>query len=156
MQDMQFYSFTMNIVMDIWALVIYSILFIMLLRENSTKVESIMNEKGLFEKMMIQLLTFIGILFGLSYIIGTVFIIYKTHNQVNSDELISLITFHSTKMIYLLFNVIALSKYKSNKFIYEDLLLEALGPSDSGDDKSEIDRDEENLTNYVIPSLSII
>jgi len=155
MQDMQFYSFTMNIVMDIWALVIYSILFIMLLKENSNKLENIMNEKGLLEKTIIQLLTFVVILFGLSYIFGTVFMIYKTHNQVNAG-LTSLITFHSSKMVYLLLNVIALRKYKSNKFIYEDLLLEALGPSDSGDDRSEIEENEQNYTNYVIPSLSIV
>lgn len=156
MQDMQFYSFTMNIVMDIWALIIYSILFIMLLRESSTRIETIMNEKGLFERVMIRFLTVVVILFGLSYIIGTVFVICKTHKLVSAEELVNLIVFHSSKVGYLLFNVIALKKYKSKKFTYEDLLLEALGPSDSGDERSEIEENQQNFTNPAIPSISVV
>ena len=156
MQDMQFYSFTMNIVMDIWALAIYSILFIMLLRESSTRIETMMNEKGLFERVMIRLLTLVVVLFGLSYIIGTIFVICKTHSRVHAGELASLIVFHSSKMIYLLLNVIALRKYKSKKFTYEDLLLEALGPSDSGDERSETEENQHNFTNQGIPSISVV
>jgi len=139
MQDMQFYSYTMNIVMDVWAIIIYITLFIKILRENSTKVETMMNEKGLMQRIMLRFLMLTVVLFGISYLLGTVFALVMIRNQINARHMTSLIIFHSSKMVYLLLNVIAVVKYNARKFVYEDLLLEALGSSGSVDEQSESD-----------------
>ena len=152
MQDMQFYSYTMNIVMDVWAMVIYTTLFVMLLKESSTKIETMMNEKGLLERVILKVLMFGVVLFGLSYILGTVFGLLVNHSQTAARNMTILVIFHSSKMIYLLLNVLAVRKYKANKFVYEDLLLEALGSSGSVDEYSEAEDHGHRFADNSYPS----
>jgi len=134
MQDMLFYNYTTNIVLDCCALAIYLSLVVILLKHNICKIDcSESEEKGRFEKILSRFTLLIVLGFALSYIIGTVLIFCATGGHH------ALIIFHATKLVYLFLNLIAFKQYKSKRFIYEDLLLEAMGPSESGDDKSQID-----------------
>jgi len=149
MQDILFYNYTMNVILDCWALLIYGIMMIALIRSSSGKIESYMEEKGRFEKALSLFIVLIVVLFGLSEILGTVFVLYMTETQVQTRDMAVIISFHLIKLLYLLLNVVAFKKYKTKKFIYEDLLLEALGPSDSGEEKSEEEhRDNIPYNNY--------
>jgi len=134
MQDMLFYNYTTNIILDCCALAIYLSLVVILLKHNITKIDcSESEEKGRFEKILSRFILLIVMSFALSYIVGTVLIFCATGGHH------ALIIFHATKLVYLFLNLIAFKQYKSKRFIYEDLLLEAMGPSESGDDKSQID-----------------
>jgi len=135
MQDMLFQNYTTNIILDCCALTIYLSLVVILLKHNITKIDcSEPEEKGRLEKIFSRFILLIVLSFALSYIIGTVLIFCATGT-------VALIIFHAVKLVYLFLNLIAFQQYKSKKFIYEDLLLEAMGPSESGDDKSQMDDD---------------
>jgi len=140
-RDMLFYNYTMNIVMDCWAIMIYLFLIVILLRENFTKIDA--EEQSRFEKIASKTIALAVLLFALSYILGTVLVVWKTPNEVGANPLAILIAFHLIKMIYLLLNFIAFRKYKSKKFIYEDLLIEALGPSDAGEKSQSVEENDD-------------
>jgi len=132
MQDMLFYNYTTNIILDCCALTIYLGLVVILLRHNISKMDcELLAEKGRLEKILSRFILFIIFAFAISYIVGTILIFCATGGWA------PLIVFHSVKLVYLTLSLIAFKKYKSKKFIYEDLLLEAMGPSESGDDKSQ-------------------
>jgi len=139
MRDMLFYDYTTNIILDCCALTIYLSLVVILLKHNITKIDCLESEeKGKLEKIFSRFILLIVLSFALSYIVGTILIFCATGGQQGT---VTLIIFHTTKLVYLFVNLIAFNQYKSKKFIYEDLLLEAMGPSESGDDKSQIDDD---------------
>lgn len=153
MEDLLFYNYTLNIIMDVWALLIFVVLVFILIKETFSKVDvNIEEQTSWSEKTVPRVLKWFVILFGMSYIIGTIFVLHVMHSQANARDMAPLVIFHLSKLLYFLMNVIAFKKYKTTKFIYEDLLLEALGTSGSGDEKSEMEENNEHYNQNTYPS----
>lgn len=137
MQDLMFSNYTVNLIMDVWALTIYVALAIVLLCQSTAYIEKSFDEKGGCERFIIRSLIALVVLFGLTYLAGTIFLLAMMHKWVGASNHILVFAFHSSKVVFLLLNVVAYKIYRARKFVYEDLLLEAMEPSDFADEKSE-------------------
>jgi len=146
MKDVLFNSYLINIVIDFWALAICSTLLISLIKDRLSHLEGSSDLKeGRFLKIVTRLAYWSIVIFAMSYIVGTLDVLYIVRPYATHNSMVILILFHLSKMMYIIFNIIAFKKYKSRKSIYEDLLLEALGNTNSGEEDSNEEENQDNL-----------
>jgi len=139
MNDYLFDNDKLSITVDVFGLVIYITAVVKLIIHGIVKIESF-DSKQNFADIHRKFSKFASLtiaVFGLVYLTGTIFALYVVRSQMGLAEMSVLIIYHSSKFVFLLLTVIAFRKYRSKNFIYEDLLLEALGNSSSGGDHTD-------------------
>lgn len=134
MNDVLFNNDKLSIVLDLFGLVIYITAVVKLAIHGVAKIESFDTKQEPGEDLHRRFSKFASLtitIFGLAYLLGTVVALYVVHSQLGMNDMSILIIYHASKFVFLLLTVVAFRKYRSKNFIYEDLLLEALGNSGS-------------------------